>query len=103
MERRDFLTTTALASAGLIAFGEGAVAAEPAASKLATVAPDGTPWAEQLKNFKTRVEEGTQKRIRVKSFLGGALGDENVTATECKRGSIQLWGGSTGALASVVP
>ncbi len=42
MQRRDFLTTTALASAGLIS-SRRAAAAEEGVAKLATVAPDGTP------------------------------------------------------------
>ena len=35
--------------------------------------------------------------------MGGALGDENATVGECKRGTIQIWGGSTAALADAVP
>ncbi len=104
MKRRSFLSHAAIATAGAATFGARvAHAADPITVKLATVAPDGTPWAEQIKELKARVDEGTQKRMRLKAFLGGALGDENVTASECKRGAIHLWGGSTGALASVVP
>lgn len=103
MNRRTFLAQAAVATCGAATLGRSAFAEEPVAAKLATVAPDGTPWAEQVKSFKERVEAGTQKRVRLKPFMGGALGDENVTASETKRGSIQLWGGSTAALASVVP
>ncbi|MFZ5468282.1 MAG: TRAP transporter substrate-binding protein [Myxococcota bacterium] len=81
----------------------GSAFADPVVAKLATVAPDGTPWSESLKAFKDRVEKGSEGRIRVKPYLGGALGDENVTASETKRGAIQIWGGSTGALATLVP
>ncbi len=103
MDRRTFLKSSAIAGVGAATFGASARAAEPVTAKIATVAPDGTPWAEQLKNLRTRVEAGTQGRVKIKPFLGGALGDENVTANECKRGAIPLWGGSTGALASIVP
>lgn len=102
MRRRSFLGHSAAASAALALQGPRAFAQEVVV-KMATVAPDGTPWAEQLKTFKARIEEGSGKRLRLKTFLGGALGDENVTAQETKRGAIQVWGGSTGALASVVP
>jgi len=71
--------------------------------KLATVAPEGTPWAEQLKTYKARVEKEAGGRIKVKAFLGGTLGDENTTVAETRRGAISMWGGSTGALGSVVP
>ena len=39
----------------------------------------------------------------IKPFLGGALGDENQTVGECRRGAIAMWGGTTGALATSVP
>jgi tripartite ATP-independent transporter DctP family solute receptor len=71
--------------------------------KLATVAPDGTPWAEQLQQYKARVEKESGGKIKVKAFLGGTLGDENSTVAETRRGTIGMWGGSTAALGSVVP
>ncbi len=110
--RRRFVTGAAAsataAAAGLSssAWRTAAAAAGPAGEltlKLATVAPDGTPWAEQLQVYKQKVEAAAKGRLRVKLFLGGALGDENQTVAECRRGAIQLWGGTTGALASSVP
>lgn len=71
--------------------------------KLATVAPEGTPWSEQLVQLKKKVEADTGGRLRIKIFLGGALGDENQTVAECRRGAIAMWGGTTGALATSVP
>ncbi|MBI3181597.1 MAG: TRAP transporter substrate-binding protein [Myxococcales bacterium] len=91
-----------LAALVLLATAPAAKAGETVA-KIATVAPDGTPWAEQLRAYKNKVEKGSEGRIKVKPYLGGALGDENVTASETKRGAIQIWGGSTGALATMVP
>jgi TRAP-type transport system periplasmic protein len=103
MRRRTFVKAAALASAGGLIPEVRAQSGETTVAKLATVAPDGTPWAEQLRRFKKRVEADSGGRISIKGYLGGGLGDENVTAGEVKRGSIQLWGGSTGALATVVP
>ena len=81
-----------------------ASAAEPEFTvKLATVAPEGSPWAQGLQEFKKRAEEATKGRLKVKLFLGGTLGDENDTVMAVKRGQIQAFGGSTGALASQVP
>jgi tripartite ATP-independent transporter DctP family solute receptor len=71
--------------------------------KLATVAPEGTPWAEQLQAYRKKVEAESNGRLRIKPFLGGALGDENQTVGECRRGAIPMWGGTTGALATSVP
>jgi TRAP-type transport system periplasmic protein len=78
-------------------------AADPTVVKLATVAPDGTPWAVGLNDFKKQVEQLSGGSLKVKVFLGGALGDENDTVLACKRGQIQAVGASTGALASQVP
>jgi TRAP-type C4-dicarboxylate transport system substrate-binding protein len=77
--------------------------AEPVTVKLATVAPDGSPWAVALKTFKQKAEAAAPDKVKVKLFLGGALGDENETVLAVKRGQIQAVGASTGALASQVP
>ena len=77
--------------------------AEEYVMKIATVAPDNTPWSEMLKKYKKSVEEKSGGRIKVKVFLGGTLGDENATVTKTIRGHIQAVGTSTGALASQVP
>jgi TRAP-type transport system periplasmic protein len=71
--------------------------------KLATVAPEGSPWASALVDFKAKAEAAAPGKLRVKLFLGGTLGDENDTVLATKRGQIQAFGGSTGALASQVP
>jgi len=70
---------------------------------LASVAPDGSPWAVGLQEFKQIAETESGNRIKVKLKLGGALGDENETVLACKRGQIQAVGASTGAIASQVP
>jgi TRAP-type transport system periplasmic protein len=75
----------------------------PITLKLATIAPEGTPWAEQVTQYKAQVEAAAKGRLRIKPFLGGALGDENQTVAECRRGAIPMWGGTTGALATSVP
>jgi tripartite ATP-independent transporter DctP family solute receptor len=76
---------------------------EPAIFKIATIAPTGSPWADSLMEFKKLVESRSQGRLKVKTFLGGALGDENEMVLAAKRGQIQAVGASTGALASQVP
>lgn len=81
----------------------GAQAADPIVLKLATVAPEGTPWSDGLAQFKTLVETKSGGAIKVKLFLGGMLGDENETVQQTQRGQIQGVGGSTGALATLVP
>ncbi len=67
--------------------------------KFATVAPDGTPWAEQLKSVKARIEADSDGRIKMKLFLGGSLGGEVESVRDLRRGRIQGFGGSTAAVA----
>ncbi len=89
----------------LAAFSTVGLTAAPTAItvKLATVAPEGSPWAAGLEQYKKLVESTSGGRLKVRVFLGGALGDENETVVACRRGQIQAMGGSTGAIASIVP
>lgn len=103
--RRRFVKGAATSAAIAPFFiGRPAKAGEPEFTvKLASVAPNGTGWANTAKKFKRYVKEKTDGRIKVKTYLGGALGGEIETAEATKRGSIQAWAGSMGALASAVP
>ncbi|MCP4809903.1 MAG: TRAP transporter substrate-binding protein [Proteobacteria bacterium] len=75
--------------------------AEPAYTvNFGTVAPDGTPWADQLRDTKKRVEKESAGAIKVKIFLGGSLGSEIEMVQDCRRGErLQGVGVSTGAMA----
>ena len=70
--------------------------------KLATVAPDKTPWADLLKGYKKTIEKKSGGRIKVRVFLGGTMGDENETVRMAARGQLSGVGASTGAVASLV-
>src|SRR5262245_53167552 len=69
--------------------------------KIATVAPDKTPWADLLKDYKKNVEAASKGRIKVRVFLGGTMGDENETVRMTARAELQGVGASTGAVASL--
>jgi TRAP-type C4-dicarboxylate transport system substrate-binding protein len=71
--------------------------------KLATVAPRGTPWSKQLRGIKKRLQAESCGGFKVKAYLGGALGGEIETLERCKRGTVQIWGGTAGALSSKIP
>jgi TRAP-type C4-dicarboxylate transport system substrate-binding protein len=78
-------------------------AASPCVLKLATVAPKGTPWANLLYRYRSKVKKASGGRIKIKIYLGGTMGDENATVRMVARGRIQGVGASTGAIASLVP
>ncbi|MEZ4403955.1 MAG: TRAP transporter substrate-binding protein DctP [Kofleriaceae bacterium] len=93
----------ALAGLALAALPVSRAAAEDTFElKLATVAPDKTPWADVLKDYKTAVEAKSGGRIKVRLFLGGTMGDENETVRMAARGQLAGVGASTGAVASLV-
>lgn len=100
---RLFRALSALVVAAGLFVTATAHADEPIVMKIATVAPNDTPWADLLKKYQKDVEKESGGRIKVKLFLGGTLGDENETVLKCKRGQVEAVGASTGALASQVP
>jgi TRAP-type transport system periplasmic protein len=64
-----------------------------------TVAPTGTPWSDQLQQLKKRIETESAGKIKVKLFLGGALGSEIEMIQDVQRGErLQGGGFSTGAV-----
>lgn len=71
--------------------------------KIASVAPEGTPWSDGLAQFKKSAELASGGKLKVKLFLGGVLGDENETVLQTQKGQIQAVGASTGAIASIIP
>lgn len=102
-----FLTAaSALLSSALAVFAPvselTAQDAEPIEMKIATVAPEGTPWEKQLRNVKAHIERESGGRIKVRLFLGGSLGGEKTLVRRTSAGSIQCFAGSTAALGSVV-
>ncbi|MBL4688018.1 MAG: TRAP transporter substrate-binding protein [Nannocystaceae bacterium] len=103
--RRTFVKGTAAATAATSFFiGRSAKADDPeVVVKIATVAPAGTPWAALLMNWKRAIKKQSERRIKVKTYLGGALGGELQAAEATKRGTIQIFAGTAGALASAVP
>ena len=102
--RRNFVLGSA-AAVSTFFIGRSRAQAEDAATTLqfATVAPPGTPWSAHLDKVRTRLKEQTGGRYKIKAYLGGALGDEQTTASRCRKGGIAGWAGTTGALAGIIP
>ena len=69
--------------------------------KIATVAPDGTPWAVLLNKYKKKVKKLSDKRLKPKVYLGGIKGDEQSIVRQVHKGSLQMGGVSTGALSTI--
>lgn len=102
--RRNFIAGTAAAASTFFIGRPKAHAGEAEITlKFATVAPPGTPWSKHTDRLKKRVKEGTDGRVRVKVYIGGALGDEDSTVNRCRKGGIAGWAGTSAALASIIP
>ena len=71
--------------------------------RVGSVAPEGTPWYKIVMRLKQRIEKDSGGRIKVKPFLGQALGGEKSIARRCKDGTLEMLGVSSGALATLVP
>ena len=99
MKRLISSATTLLVCATLAA-GLPARAEDTIVVKSGSVAPEGTPWEEWLKDVKKRMEKDSDGRLKMKIFLAGKLGGEKEMVEDVKRGRLQLFGGSVGALAT---
>jgi TRAP-type C4-dicarboxylate transport system substrate-binding protein len=69
-------------------------------AKAASVAPEGTPWALWFESVLKRMQSDSAGKLQIKTYLSGKAGGEREIVEEVKRGSIQIFGGSVGALAS---
>ncbi len=71
--------------------------AEPqGALRLASIAPDGTGWARELRAMAREVEGATSGRVRVKLYFGGIAGDELEMGERIRRN--QLDGAASGGM-----
>lgn len=98
--RNSILTATAVVAAAVMVSPEQTAHSEAEfVMNFATVAPDNTPWADQLRAVEKRIEKESGGRIQVKLFLGGSLGSEIESIQDVARGErIQGGGFSTGAM-----
>ncbi len=100
MKLRPVLIGLVAAAAALL-LPDSATVAEPTyVLNFGTVAPDGTPWADQLKGIKDRVERETSGAVQIKLFLAGTMGAEVEMTRDIRRGErLQGGGMSTAAIA----
>jgi TRAP-type C4-dicarboxylate transport system substrate-binding protein len=83
----------AIVAATVLAAAAGQVCAEPTTLRFASIAPEGTVWAHQLKQFARDVEAATGGELRIKWYLSGVAGDERTTLERLHAGQLD---GSTG-------
>lgn len=100
--RRTFVKGTA-ASAAIAPFFIGRSAKAATIVKVATVAPKDTVWGKQARDLSKHGEKLSGGLFDFKIYFGGGLGSEKATAEACKAARYQIWAGSCGGLAGIVP
>ncbi len=76
---------------------------EPIRLSIGTIAPENTPWSEQIVEIKQRIERESGGRLKVALFFGGRRGSEAEMLAELRRGKLQAAAVSNGILTTVVP
>jgi tripartite ATP-independent transporter DctP family solute receptor len=109
LARRPRIALLALTLAALVAAlgawraADAAPPPDPIRMAFGSIVPEETPWGQELREIKTRVEAAGTGRIKVALFLGGRRGSENEMMSEVRRGKLQGAALSTGAVALEVP
>ena len=70
--------------------------------KFATLAPEGTTWANILEEAAKEIKRKTNKRVKIKYYLGGKKGEEPEMIQKMKIGEIDAVGVSGMGLQSIV-
>jgi TRAP-type transport system periplasmic protein len=63
----------------------GQASADPVVLRIATVAPEGTSWARELRAWARDTEQVTGSKVRIKIYFGGIAGSEEVVLDRIRR------------------
>lgn len=86
MIRRLLLTLVLLAAAPAV------LLAQTQTLRLATLAPDGSPWMRELRAAAAQVKQETDGRVEIRYFPGGVMGNDQAVIRRIRQGG-QLQGG----------
>ncbi len=71
--------------------------------KIATFAPDGTQWAQELRKGGEEIEKRTEGRVTIKLYPGGSMGSDRVVLRKIRAGQLQGGALTGGALSEIYP
>jgi TRAP-type transport system periplasmic protein len=91
-----FRSLTAVAAAWLALAGSAAFAAE---IKIATVAPEGSRWMQQMRAGAAEVQSRTAGRVSLKFYPGGVMGSDAQVLRKIRVGQLQGGAFTAGGLA----
>ncbi|MEC7242670.1 MAG: TRAP transporter substrate-binding protein DctP [Myxococcota bacterium] len=97
---RKLASLAVVVGLGALAYPQGGEAQGTHNLNFGTVAPDGTPWADQLRDVQKRIRTDSNGAINVRVFLGGSMGSEVEIVEDIASGQrLQGGGMSTAAIA----
>lgn len=79
------------------------VSAQALSLKIATFAPDGTQWVQELRKGGEEIEKRTAGRVTIKLYPGGSMGSDRVVLRKIRAGQLQGGALTGGALAEIYP
>jgi len=82
---RRAVSIAALALTLTLAPGRATAGAEAVTLRIATVAPDGTSWARELRSWSRELEAATNGAVRIKVYFGGIAGTEEQVLERIRR------------------
>ncbi len=71
--------------------------------KIATLAPDGTRWMQELRKGGDEIAKRTDGRVTIKFYPGGSMGSDRVVLRKIRAGQLQGGALTGGALAEIDP
>lgn len=77
--------------------------ARAATLKIATPAPDGTSWMEQMRQGAERVQRRTAGRVTFRFYPGGVMGNDKSVLRKIRLGQLQGAAVTAGGLAEIYP
>ena len=79
------------------------VTAQALSLKIATFAPDGTQWMQELRKGAEEIEKRTEGRVTIKLYPGGSMGSDRVVLRKIRAGQLQGGALTGGALSEIYP
>ncbi len=89
------------AAAAALALGwAGAACAGSVALKIATIAPDGSHWMQEMRAAAAKIKSATDGRLVLKFYPGGVMGDDAQVLRKVRIGQLQGGAFTSGGLAA---
>ena len=79
------------------------IPAQATVFKIATIAPDGTRWMEELRKGANEIEKQTAGRVQFRYYPGGVMGDDSTVLRKIRIGQLQGGAITGGGLADIYP